>query len=153
MTQQILRTVGLLLLGGVLSLSLLPMVQAQVGPTTSLGTQPYASFSGDVTSVNTNILVAPSDSTFLITDVIVTQTESTAGFCGGLVVFYSDSTPIGQFRIASSVDGNAGWGQGLINHAFASGLPVEAGQTLSIQSQSFSCANVSYTISGRYIHS
>ena len=153
MTQQLLRTVGLLVLGGALSLSLLPMVQAQVGPTTSLGAQPYASFSGDVTSVNTSILVAPSDSTFLITDVIITQTESTAGFCGGLVILYADSTPIGQFRIASSVDGNAGWGQGLINHSFASGLPVEAGQSLSVQSQSFSCANVSYTIAGRYIHS
>ena len=153
MTQQTFRTVGLLLLGGMLSLTLLPMVQAQVGPTTSLGIQPYASFSGDVTSVNSSILVAPSDSSFLITDVVITQTESTAGFCGGLVVFYADSTPIGQFRIASSVDGNAGWGQGLVNHTFASGLPVAAGQSLSVQSQSFSCASVSYTISGRYIHS
>ena len=125
--------------------------QANVGPSTSFGAQPYASFSGDITSSNTSILVAPSDSGFLVTDVIITQTESTSSFCGGLVLLSADSAPIAHFRIASSVDGNSGWGQGLISHSFVSGLPIEAGQTLSVESQNFSCSNISYTISGRYI--
>ena len=94
---------------------------------------------------------APSSNAFLITDVVITQTESTAGFCGGLIVFYADTTPVAQFRIASSVDGNSGWGQGLISHSFSAGLPVESGQTLSVETQNFSCSNISYTIAGRYI--
>ena len=125
--------------------------EAQVGPSTSYGAIPYESYSGDITSSNTNIMSSPSDNGYLITDVIITQTESTAGFCGGLVLFYADSTPIAHFRIASSVDGNSGWGQGLISHTFSSGLPISPGQTLSVQTQNFSCSNISYTISGRYI--
>jgi hypothetical protein len=151
MKKQYITTVGSMVLGGILTLQFVPIGQAQIGPSTSYGSHPYESYSGDITSSSTNIMVAPSDNAFLLTDVIITQTESTSGFCGGLILFYADSTPIGHFRIASSVDGNAGWGQGLISHAFAGGLPIDAGQTLSVQSQNFFCANISYTVSGRYI--
>ena len=86
-------------------------IQAEVESTVSLGSHPYASFTGDITSSAIDVSV-PSD--FLITDIIITQTESTNGFCGGLVLFETDSSVVGRFRIATSVDGNEGWGQGLI---------------------------------------
>ena len=145
-------SIGIFLAGVVLCFQNFPAVQAEVGPTVSLGAHPYASFTGDITSSAVEIVSVPSDKSFLITDVIITQTESTNGICGGLILFETDNSVVGRFRIATSVDGNEGWGQGLIAHSFQSGLPVEAGQTLTIRSQSFSCSNISYTISGRYIH-
>ena len=144
-------SIGIFIIGTVLCFQNFPAVQAEVGPTVSLGTHPYASFTGDITSSATEILSVPSDRSFLVTDIIITQTESTNGICGGLVLFEADTSVVGRFRIATSVDGNEGWGQGLIAHSFQSGLPVEAGQSLTIRSQSFSCSNISYTISGRYI--
>ena len=145
-------SIGIFLVGIILCFQHFPAVQAEVGPTVSLGTQPYASFTGDITSSAVEILSVPSDRSFLITDIIITQTESTNGICGGLVLFEADTLEVGRFRIATSIDGNEGWGQGLIAHSFQSGLPIEAGQSLTIRSQSFSCSNISYTISGRYIH-
>ena len=148
--QQIL-SFGMLIIGSLLCFQKFPSVQAEVGPTVAMGSHPYASFTGDISSSPVEIVTIPSDRSFLITDIIITQTESTNGFCGGLILFETDASTIGRFRIASSTDGNEGWGQGLISHSFQSGLPVEASQALTIRHQDFSCVNISYTISGRYI--
>ena len=91
---------------------------AEVGPTVSLGSHPYASFTGDITSSAVEIVSVPSDRSFLITDIIITQTESTNGFCGGLVLSETDTSVVGRLGIATSVDGNEGCGQGLIVHPF-----------------------------------
>ena len=144
-------SIGIFLIGCSLCFQNFPSVQAEVGPTVAMGSHPYASFTGDISSTAEEIVTLPSDKAFLITDIIITQTESTSGFCGGLILFDADTSNIGKFRIASSTDGNAGWGQGLISHSFESGLPVEPSQVLTIRHQDFSCANISYTISGRYI--
>ena len=83
-------SIGIFLVGIILCFQHFPAVQAEVGPTVSLGTQPYASFTGDITSSAVEILSVPSDRSFLITDIIITQTESTNGICGGLVLFEAD---------------------------------------------------------------
>ena len=130
-------------LGATGALSLMPQtaVGYPAGAVVSIGTNPVSAWAGTVGVTSTTILTAPSDQDIVITDIHLschytceTRVEMTL----------SDGSTVGSFWVSGGY--GSSYDSLSIQQAFSSGIPVHAGQSLSLQSTGGS--TVAYTLSG-----
>lgn len=120
--------------------------------TISYGSNPVFSVGGVVSNASTTIITSPADQMMVVTDVVLSMNNNT---CTSQVNFTdSAGTVVSSFKLHSKLR-DSGYGAThaaptSIQHAFNSGIPVAALDTLTI-SESGSCA-VAYTLSGYYAH-
>jgi hypothetical protein len=134
------------------------------GPVVSYGANPVVSYGGTVASeTSVSALTAPSDQAFIVTDLVLTGSD-TGSQCRGVqrLSLVSSSGTVGVFSVGLAW----GYGGGTSSSSTAyeqqvvvnmqSGVRVEAGDTLSLSSShrwSSSCGgaiDVDYTLAGYY---
>jgi hypothetical protein len=118
------------------------------GAAISLGSNPVIS-AGDIVDAGTNtVFTAPDDHQIVVTDVILSYSN---GNCHPQVTLdRTDGTVLAKFRLRQDNDGDKTSEPTSVQHAFQSGLPVPAGESLRITEEG-SC-DVAYTISGYLAH-
>ena len=123
------------------------------GAAVSMGSNPVWSVGGTLTGTSPETVLTPIDSIGLVTDVVVTV----AGTCGDGTWFQltnSSGDVLGSFVLASDnyVGSAAGsvWTPTVVSHAFESGLPIAAGDTLNVARGGSSSCSLRYTLSGYY---
>lgn len=144
-------------LGFVGSLIICGLFQAQAfgfggGMVVANGSNPAFSVGGGVSSASTVVLqTAPTNGTLMVSDVILTADPRTD--CSNTVSLRtSGGIFLGQFRLGAQRQNNGGGNStyaaspSQIQHSFAFGLPVSAGEDLELLT-STNCA-ISYTIAG-----
>lgn len=122
------------------------------GTAVSTGTNPAFSVGGGVNSASTLTLkTAPISGVLIISDVVLTVNPH--GNCVNVISLQTSSgSIIGQFQLGSQRAANSATGGSYttapdqIQHSFAFGLPVPAGEDLELVTSS-SC-ETSYTIAG-----
>ena len=122
------------------------------GMVVATGTNPAFSVGGGVSSASTILLqTAPMNGTLMVSDVILTADPRTD--CSNTVSLRtSGGAFLGQFRLGAQRQNNGGGystyaaSPSQIQHSFAFGLPVPAGEDLELLT-STNCA-ISYTIAG-----
>ena len=121
-----------------------PAIGLPASPATSVGSNPVDAWAGTVNSSGTTAFTAPSAH-----DIVITDVHFSCNFtCETRVqLIRSDGTTIGSFWVAggygSSYDALS------VQQQFGSGLPVPAGQSLTIQTTG---STVAYTLSGYLAH-
>ena len=119
-------------------------------PSISYGSNPLFSVGGVVSNASSTIITAPVDQMMVVTDVGLSMNNNT---CTSQVSFTdSAGTVVSSFKLYSKLR-DSGYGAThvaptSIQHAFNSGIPVAALDTLTIV-ETGSCA-VAYTLSGYY---
>ena len=140
---QIVLTTGLAMgLGAMTTLTFLP--QSAVGfpaaPAVSLGSNPVEAWAGTVDSNPVTLFTAPGDQNIVITDIHF----SCNYFCDSRVdLIRSDGTTVGSFYVSGGY--GADRDSLSIQQQFASGIPILAGQTVTLQTTG---STVAYTLSG-----
>jgi len=130
------------------------------GPSISYGSVPVISSGGTLngTTVETP-LTAPSDQALIITDVVLSASDSQYDCRGSVTVSVSDgSETLGNFVVGLGVNTyNYSVYQPISNTQLSSGIRIAPGSTLQIQSsehRTWSCSGsgmeVQYTLSGYY---
>ena len=110
------------------------------GASISTGSNPVQSWAGTVSSSSTTIFTAPEDQDIVVTDVHLSCNYT----CDTrFTMTRSDGTTIGSFQVSGGY--GSSYDSLSIQQQFNSGLPVPAGQTLTIQTTH---DTVSYTLSG-----
>ena len=118
----------------------------------SYGGNPVFSVGGVISNTSNTIITAPADQIMVVTDVVLSMNNNT---CTSQVNFTdSAGTVVSSFKLYSKLR-DSGYGAThvaptSIQHAFNSGIPVAALDTLTI-AESGSCS-VAYTLSGYYAH-
>jgi len=125
------------------------------GAAVSYGANPLMSVGGSAGS-STLAFTAPSDQQVVVTDVVLTATGYYGSYspCNSAVTLTtSGGETLGSFQMTSNTTPNAArnFTPTTVQHTFGSGLPVPAGEDLSISAStgSGSCT-VRYTLSGYY---
>jgi hypothetical protein len=135
-------TVGLAAGLGVMSTIVVMPHTAQGYPTTavSTGTNPVSAWAGTVNTTGTVVLSAPADQDIVVTDISL----SCNYMCESLVYMSrSDGTQVGSFWVSGGY--GSSYDSSTVQQQLASGLPVPAGQSLTIGSSS---GTIAYTLSG-----
>ena len=116
------------------------------GPAVSTGTNPLWAVGGNhYPGTPVDIITAPSDQDIVVTDVLMTF-ECTG--CTPTVILRANDTTISRTVFRHYRDGgNYATISVPIRHTFSSGMPVPAGQTLTME---VSANSVDYTLSGYY---
>jgi hypothetical protein len=122
------------------------------GVVVSTGNNPAFAVGGGVSSSTTTTLkTAPSDAILMVSDVVLTANPHDN--CTNIVTLQtSGGATLGQFRLGSQRQNNGGGystyaaSPDQIQHSFAFGLPVPAGESLEMNT--FSSCEISYTIAG-----
>jgi hypothetical protein len=110
------------------------------GASVSTGTNPVDAWAGTVGSSTTSILTAPADQDIVVTDVHL----SCNYMCETRVTMTrSDGTTVGSFWVSGGY--GSSYDSLSVQQQFSSGIPVPAGQNLSLQSSS---GTIAYTLSG-----
>ena len=128
------------------SLSSSEAIGYPAGAAVSTGTNPLWAVGGNhYPGAAMEIITAPSDQEIVVTDILMTF-ECTS--CTPTVILKANDTTISRtvFRHYRSGSGYATTSVPL-RHTFSSGLPVPAGQTLTME---VSANSVDYTLSGYY---
>lgn len=140
-------SLSLLCIGGINS-----ALAFQGTPVVSTGANPAFAIGGGITSTASVVLqTAPTNGILMVSDVILTVDPH--GNCTNTISLQtSGGTLLGQFRLGSQRQNNGGGystyssAPDQIQHSFAFGLPVPAGEDLELET-SASCG-MSYTIAG-----
>jgi hypothetical protein len=112
----------------------------------STGSNPVWSKGGEVDGVTISVMDAPSDQDVVITDVVLSFSNSN---CYSRVEIRTDTGDIlAFFRLRQTDEYYRTSEPTSIQHSFNSGLPVPAGQTLVLQE--YGGCDVAYTLSGYY---
>ena len=123
--------------------------KAIAAPSINLGSNPLVSTAG---SSNRILFSAPSDQVIVVTDTIITASGANNYSPCTSTVSMTTSTgrTLGLFQITSDTNSSEGASHpsGTISHSFAGGLPVLAGEQLSIAIAG-SCT-VNYVVGGKY---
>ena len=126
-----------------------PNARAYNGPSVNLGNNPVVSMGGS--SAGT-LFTAPSDQMIVISDIVLTASGSSSWQpCTSDVEINSQAgTTLGSFKMTSDSNGSEGatHGGSTISHAFVGGIPVPAGENVTI-AISGNCS-VRYLVSGYY---
>ena len=120
------------------------------GAAVSMGSNPIWSEGGALNGVSsTTILTVDGDRTAIVSDVVLT----TAGNCGGgmpIDLETADGGIVASFIVATDNTGGEQWGPSQVSHAFSAGVPVAAGETLTLSMEGGSSCRLRYTLSGYY---
>lgn len=124
----------------------------QGGPVVATGVNPAFAVGGGLSSATTVTLqTAPGDGILMVSDIILTVNPH--GNCTNVISLQtSGGNILGQFQLGSQRQNNGGGystyasSPDQIQHSFAFGLPVPAGENLELLT-SASC-EISYTIAG-----
>ena len=119
------------------------------GAAVSMGTNPIWSEGGALNGVSsTTILIVDGDRTAIVSDVVLT----TAGNCGGGMLIdleTADGGIVASFATATDSSGTD-WAPSQVSHAFSAGVPVAAGETLTLSMEGGASCRLRYTLSGYY---
>ena len=117
-----------------------PAIGLPSSPTVSVGTNPVRAWAGTVNSNPVVLFTAPTDQDIVITDVHLSCNYT----CETRIeLIRSDASTVGSFWISGGYGTN--YDSLSVQQQFASGIPVPAGQSLSIETTG---PTVAYTISG-----
>ena len=136
----------------VLSLSMGTAAAFEGGPAVAMGSNPAFAVGGGVNTASTLTLqTAPTTGILIVSDVVFTVNPH--GNCVNTISLQtSNGSVIGQFQLGSQRAPNNATGGSYttapdqIQHSFAFGLPVPAGEELQLVTSS-SC-EISYTVAG-----
>jgi hypothetical protein len=107
----------------------------------SAASNPVQAWAGEVNSTDTVIMTAPTDQDIVVTDVHLSCNYA----CEDRVVLTrSDGSTVGMFWISGGY--GSSYDSSNIQQQFSSGIPVPAGQTLSIRT--ISGYTAAYTLAG-----
>lgn len=129
-------------LGAMTTLALLPHA-AQGYPTVAIssGSNPVSAWAGTFSSTAISVLTAPEDQDIVITDISLSCNYT----CEDRVeMTRSDGTMVGSFWISGGY--SSSYDSLSVQQNYSSGIPIPAGQSLSIRTSSGH--NAAYTLSG-----
>ena len=120
------------------------------GPSVSYSQNPVFSEGGVISNSTNSLFTAPADQKMIVTDLLLSMAHNSCS--ATITITTSSGNTLGSFKLHSNLhydsDKAAQSQPSSIQHAFNSGLPLSAGETLNI-SESGSC-DVAYTFSGYY---
>jgi len=129
-------------LGAMATMALMPLsaIGYPASGSISLGSNPVQAWAGTVNHTGATVVTAPSDQDIVVTDLILSCNSSCDARAS---LTRSDGTLVGSFWVSG------GYGSSYdtlsIQYQLSSGIPVPAGQSLSI---STSYDTIAYTLSG-----
>ncbi len=137
------------------SLSSSEAVGYPAGAAVSLGTNPVASWGGQVESSGTTIFSAEADGPFLITDVVLTVKPCGGGSTTSTVIVIEDAATaevFAMYSLSSDTDNDggsddAGSSSPMVRHAYSTGVVVPAGRSAVIRSVESICSAY-YSLAG-----
>ena len=143
------------------SLSSSEAIGYPAGAAVSLGSNPVVSMGGQLDgSGSTTALTAPSDSSLVITSVVLSAFDPSSGCMGNSSVVFSDGTgDVGRFVVGLARPGHSSFSSydPVLVANLPSGIVIAPGATLTLTStQHYQSAcddgtvNIEYTVSGYY---
>ena len=161
MTYRTLCSIGFILFAGAAMVHALGSANAlPSGPNTSVGYNPVVATGGIISNASETTLTAPSDQMLVITDVLLSMNSSNCASVVTLGTSSGSTLSVSKLHSYQQQIEHSGYAQhraaltnsqpSMVQHSFASGLPVLSADSLEI-TESGGCS-VAYTISGYHAH-